>query len=69
MITYCNDLVLLLSSTSGPALPGSPFRHSVPYQTCMDTPLPEVHPPGYLRPDLPGPADTQRLREDDVVKD
>ena len=69
VITPCNDLVLLLSSTSGPALPGSPFRLCVPYQARMDTPLPEVHPPGYLRPDLLSPADTQRLCEDDVGED
>ena len=35
----------------------------------METPIPEVHLPGYPRPDLLGPADAQRLRKNDVVKD
>ena len=34
----------------------------------METPLPEVHPPDDPYPDLLGPADTQHLREDNVVK-
>ena len=35
----------------------------------METPLPEVYPSCDLPPDLPGPADDQRLCEDEVVKD
>ena len=35
----------------------------------METSLPEVHPPGDLRPDFPGPTDSQRLCGDDVGKD
>ena len=35
----------------------------------METPVPEVHPPGDLCPDLPSPADAQHLRECDVGKD
>ena len=35
----------------------------------MYTLIPNVHPPGDPSLDLPGPADTQRLCEDDVGKD
>ena len=69
MVASGYRLILILSSAGGPVLHGSPFRLSVSYQACMETPLPEVHPPGYTHPDLPGPADTQRLREDEVGKD
>ena len=69
MVTPCDCLFLLLSCTGGPALPGSPFRLDIPYQVRMDTPLPEVHPPGFTRPDLLGLTDTQRLRKDNLFKD
>ena len=35
----------------------------------METPLPEFHPPGDMRPDLLGPTDALRLRKDDMGKD
>ena len=35
----------------------------------METPLSEIHPPSYPCPDLSGPADAQRIGEDNVVKD
>ena len=35
----------------------------------METPLPEVHPPGDPRPYFPGPTDTQRLCEDNMDED
>ena len=69
MVTTCYCLVLLLSSTIGPALPGISSRLGVPYQAHMDTPLPEFHRPCDLRPDLLGPTDALRLRKDDVGKD
>ena len=59
----------LLSAGGGPDLPGGPFRLSIPHQACMETPLPEFYPPDDPRPDLPGPADAQRLREDNVGND
>ena len=69
MVASGYGLVLLLSSSGDPFLPGSPLRLGVPYQACVETPLSEVHLPGYLCPDLPGPTDTQRLCEDDMGKD
>ena len=63
MVASGYRLILLLSRIGIPDLPESPFRLDIPYQACMDTPLPEIHPPGYLCPDLLGSADTQRLRE------
>ena len=38
MITPGYRLILLLSATGGPALPDGPFRLSVSYQACMETP-------------------------------
>ena len=46
MITPGYRLILLLSSTGGPALPRCPFRLGVSYQAYMETSLLEVHPPG-----------------------
>ena len=69
VVTPCNGLVLLLSSAGGPALPGSLLRLGIPYQACMDTHFPEVHPPGDPRPDILGPANDQRLLKDNVDKD
>ena len=62
----CNGLLLLLSVAGGSVFPGGPFRLGITYQAQMDIPLLEVHPPGDPHPDLPGPADAQRLCEDDV---
>ena len=69
MVALGYRLIFILSSADGPVLPGRPLRLRVSYQACMETPLPEAHPPGYTHPDLPGPAYTQRIREDDVGKD
>ena len=63
------SVVLLLAAEGGPALAGSPFRLGVPHQASMLPPLPEVHAPGDPGPDLPGPADAQRLCQHDVGKD
>ena len=60
---------LLLSAAGGPALLGGPFHLGIPHQARLETPLSEVHPPGYTRPDLLGPADDKRLCEDDVGKE
>ena len=68
MITPHNGLILFLSSTGIPALPGGPFRLGIPFQACMDTPLLVVHPPGDPRLDLLGPMDTLNLRKNDVGK-
>ena len=68
IVTPCDGLAILLSSTVIPALTDSPFHLGIPYQACMDIPLPEVHLPGYPRPDLLGPADAQPLCEDNVGK-
>ena len=62
-------LILLLLTTGGPALPGYPFYLVIPYQSCGETPLSYAHPPHDSGPDLSVPADTQRLRENDVGKD
>ena len=61
-------LLHLLSAAGGFALLGGPFHLGIPHHACMDTPIPEVHPPGDPRLDLPGPVDAQCLREDDVGK-
>ena len=63
MITPGYRLILLFPATGGP------FRFGVPYQARMETPPPEFHPPGDPRPDLLGPADAQRLFENDVGED
>ena len=69
MISPGYRLLLLLSAGGVPALPGGPFRLRIPHQARVDTLLPEVHPPGDPCLDLPGPADAQRLCEDDVGED
>ena len=69
MVASGYRLLLLLSATSGPALLGGPFLLGIPHQDRMDTPLPEVHPPGDPHPDFPGPRDTQHLREDNLCED
>ena len=61
-------LLLLLSAAGGSDLPGGPFRLGITHQARMETPLPEVHAPGDPGPDLLGPADAQRLCEDDMVE-
>ena len=68
MVSSGYRLILLLFSAGGPALPFSSFRLSVSYQACMETPIPEVHSPGDTCPDIPRPADAERLCEDDVGK-
>ena len=57
MVALGYRLILLLPATGGPALPVAPFRLGVPYQACVETPVPEFHRPGDLCPDLLGPAD------------
>ena len=69
VVTPCNGLVLLLSFTGDTPLPGSPFCLTVPYQSPVETPLPEAHPPSDPYPDLLGPADAQRLCKNDVGKE
>ena len=69
MVALGYRLILLLSARGGSDLPGGPFRLGILHQYRMETPLPEVHPPGDLRPDLLVPTDAQRLREDDGGKD
>ena len=66
MVALGYHLTPLISSDGGPALTGSPFCLCVSYQACVENPIPEVHLPGDPCLDLPGPADTQSLREDDV---
>ena len=56
-------------ATGGPILIGGPFCLHITYQAYVETPLLEFHLPNYLRPDLLGPADAQRLFENDVGKD
>ena len=69
MVTTGYRLILLLLTTSGPSLPGIPFRLGITYHACMETPLPEVNPPGDLCPDLLGPTDAQCLCKIDVGKE
>ena len=38
-------LILFLTDTGVPALPGGPFRFNISYQSHVETPRPEVHPP------------------------
>ena len=47
MVASGYRLILLLPATGGPDLPGGPFRLGVTHQACVETPLPEVHLPGY----------------------
>ena len=58
-----HSVVLLLTAEGGPALLGIPFRLGIPHQARVLALLPEVHTPCYPCPDLPGPADAQRLCE------
>ena len=69
MIALGYHLILLLSSAVSSSLPGCPFRLIVSYQACVETHLPELHPPGDSGSDLSRPTDTQRLCEDNVNKD
>ena len=69
MVASGNRLILLLSSAGGSFLPGCPFRLSVSYHADVETPLPEVQPPGDPFLDLPVPADAQHLFEEDVGKE
>ena len=62
-------LVLLLSSTSGPAIPGSTLCLHVPDQARLKTSLPEVHLPTNPSTNFPGSAYVQRLCENDVGED
>ena len=64
--TPLHGVVLLLAAEGGTDLSGSPFRLGAPHQASMLSPLPEVHAPRYPGPDLSGPADSQRLRKNDV---
>ena len=66
MVSPGYRLLLLFSATYGSTLPVGPFLLGIHNKDRMDTPLLEVHPPGDPLPDLPVPADTQRLRGDDV---
>ena len=68
VISLRSSVVLFLPAHGGPALPGGPFRLGVSYQSRVETPLPEVHPPRYPGMDILGPTDAQRLRENDVRK-
>ena len=61
MVASGYRLILLIPATGGPALPGGTFRLGIPHKAYMETPLPEVHLPGYLHLDLPGPAETKIL--------
>ena len=69
MISFGYRLILLFPDTGNLALPGGPFRINVPHQACLYPPLPEVHPSGDPHPDLPGSADAQCLRENNVGED
>ena len=69
MVAPHTGLVLLLSSTGSPALPGGPLRLVIPHQARVETPLLEFHPPGDPRQDLLFPADSQRLFKINVGKD
>ena len=69
MVSSGYRIIFLLSSTGGLVLPFIPFSLIVSYQAFMETPLPKFHPPGDPCPDLPGPADTQCLCENDMGKD
>ena len=69
VIASSDRLIPILSSSGGSSLPGYPFHLRISYLACVDTPIPEVHPPGDPGPDLPGPVDTRRFREDNVGKD
>ena len=64
-----HGVVLLLAAEGGPTLAGSPFRLGIPYQASMLSLLPEVHAPGDPCPDIPVPADAQRLSKNDVGED
>ena len=69
MVTSGHGFVLLLDATGGPALPGGPFRLSIPHQTPVQTPLPEVHAPRNPGPDLLVTVDAQHLCKSNVGKD
>ena len=69
MVALGYRFILLLPATGGSALPGAPFRLSTPHQARVETPLPEVHPPGDSGTDLLCPADAQHLCKNNVGKD
>ena len=69
MVTISYSLLLLLSATGGPAIPFIPLQLRIPHQACVDSPLPEVHPPIHPCPYLSGPEDAQHLGDDYVSKD
>ena len=69
MVASGYRLILLLPATCGPDLPGGPFRLGTPHHACVDTPIPDIHPPGYPRSDILGPTDTQRLSNNNVGED
>ena len=69
VVDPCNDLILLLAPTDGPALPCSPLRLGTPHQARMYNPLLEVHPPGDPLMDILFPAEAQRLFKNDVDGD
>ena len=46
-------LFLLIPATGGSALPDVTLRLGIPHQAFVETPLPEVHSPSDLRPDIP----------------
>ena len=56
-------IILLLSSTGGPALSSRILRLRVPHQNHEDTYLLEVHPPSDLLPYLPGSVYAECLCE------
>ena len=58
VIASCHVLVLLLSSTDGPALPGGPLCLVITHQACLENHLPEVHPSGDLCLDLLCPVNS-----------
>ena len=68
MVALGYRFILLLPATGGSALPGAPFRLSTPHQARVETPLPEVHPPGDSGTDLLCPADAQHLCKNNVGK-
>ena len=69
MIASGYRLIFLLSSAGGYDLTDIPFCLSVSHQAFMETPIPDVHPPVDLCPDLPCPTDTHNICKDDVGKD
>ena len=69
VVTPGYRLILILSDTGSPTLPGVIFRLGVPHQAHMETPLPEVYPSSDPCLDISSPMDAQLLHEDDFGKD